>query len=221
VKRFAVPLVIFGSLAVLVALFLLLRSITAAPAEPVSTATKPRPVEVAGPAPAPAAPTIWDQDTPTPKPVTNPKVNRTSGDLAPALPSAPTVASEGSSDAPPGTRANTKNLHYGTKQLNERIALNAPHVQACLNGTKATGEVTLTFVAAQKPDKVVIEQADADREKSTVKDEALLECLAKTSTKIVLDGLPREAPAIFVTRVMTLEDGTLTGDRSADFSYIR
>lgn len=218
-KRFAVPLVIAGSLAVLVALFMLLRAITStSPAAPV-TATPPRPTETASAAPAPA-PTM---PSPAPAPGAQaptraeprPTAPRNIWDEPPAPPAG------GSSDALPGTRANTKNLHFGLPQLREKIAANAPHVQQCLKGSSASGEATLTFIVAQRAGKIIIEQTDVDRDKTTVQDEPLLECLHKTAEKIQLDGLPREAEAIIVTRVMTLQDGSLAEDKPLKFSYLR
>jgi len=217
VKRFAVPLVIVGSLAVLAALVIMLRSITStAPLAPVTVAPPPKASPGATTAPAP---------TPTPRPgmVTPvPQARPRSEDRPPALPSiggdmAPTLGS----DAPPGTKLNTKNLHFGLPQLREKIAANAPHVTACLGGSKPTGEATLTFIVAQKAGKIIVEQTDVDRDKTTLQDEALLECLHKTAQKIQLDGLPREAEAIIVTRVLTLQDGAITEDKPTKFSYLR
>jgi len=52
-------------------------------------------------------------------------------------------------------------------------------------------------------------------------DGALLEGMSNATKLIELDWLPREAPAIMVTRETAIEDGQVTADKPLKFSYIR
>ncbi len=209
-----------GSLAVLAALVVLLRAITStAPAAPAVTRRDPAPKQTQ------TTPTSRLSEPPTTSaPAPLPSVPRSRVEAPPSLPQVPDSWSSpaaGSSDAPPGTRFNTKNLHFGNPQLREKIAANAPHIAACVAGTKLSGDATLTFVVAQRAGKYVVEQTDVDRDKSTIKDDSLLECLHKAALQMQFDGLPREAEAIVVTRGVTLVDGAVTDDHLVTFSYIR
>lgn len=209
---------IVGSLAVLAALVLLLRAITStAPAAPVTQAPAARPTSsqttTVGPAPSPSAPATR---TPAPLPQARPRAE----DSRPSQPNLAPIETA-NDDAPPGTMLNTKGLHFGLPHLREKITANAPHVIACIGSSKPTGDATLTFIVAQRADKFIIEQSDADHEASTIKDEKLLECLTTASAKIQIDGLPREATAIYVTRILSLKDGAIADDKPLKFSYIR
>jgi len=221
VKRFAVPLVIAGSLAVLIALVVLLRSITAeSTAEPVVTATpKPGATEttgISGP-----APTV-ETGVPQWKPQARPKIESGTTPSTPS-PSGDSWANGGGggSEAPPGTKLNTKNLHFGLPALREKIAENTPKLAACMGGKRPTANVTMTFIVGQKAGKLEVEQVDIDGEKTTLTDEGLLECMSNATKSIKLEGLPREAPAIMVTRETAIEDGQVTADKPLKFSYIR
>lgn len=220
-KRFAVPLVIAGSLAVLIALVVLLRSITAeTTGEPAVTATPPRstePTGITGP-----APTV-ETGVPAWKPQARPKIETSSTPSAPSTSGGDSWAAGGvgNSDAPPGTKLNTKNLHFGLPALREKIAANTPKLAACMGGKRPTANVTMTFIVGQKAGKVEVEQVDIDGDKTTLTDESLLECMSNATKSIQLDGLPREAPAILVTRETAIEDGQVTADKPLKFSYIR
>lgn len=217
-KRFAVPLVIVGSLAVLAALVVLLRAITAdSPAAPAPAATAPPPpaTPTVTATPSPAAPT---EAPPVPAPSQPPK---TRTEQRPSLPTSGAPVADTGSDAPPGTRANTKGLQYGLPHLRERIAANTAQVTACMGGKRPTGDVSLQFIVAQHAGKYVVEQVDVDGEQTTVQDDALLDCMMNATKKIELDGLPREAAAIMVTRVTSVADGAVTTDKPLKFSYIR
>ena len=218
-KRFAVPLVIAGSLTILVALLWLLRSITStAPAAPVATV----PPRTAEPAPSTPPPSM-------PAPGTAPSVPHTApastGERMPTLPaggeSPPSTAGGSSDDAPPGTKLNTKNLHLGMPALREKIAANTSQVAACLVGKRSTGEVSLTFIAGKKANQIEVEQTDVDGEKTTIDDQGVLDCIMAATRSIRLDGLPRDAPAIMVYRSISLQDGKITDDKPTKFSYIR
>jgi hypothetical protein len=124
-------------------------------------------------------------------------------------------------NGPPGTRFNTKNLHYGLDQLIVKIGANTPQVTACVGGKRPTAKVSLQFIVAHKAGKYLVEQVDIDADNTTLEDQALLECMMKATKTIELDGLPREAPAIIVTRVTTFADGAVTEDKPLKFSYLR
>lgn len=132
------------------------------------------------------------------------------------------ASAAGSSDeAPPGTKLNTKNLHFGMPALREKIAGNTSQVAACLVGKRSTAEVTLTFIAGKRADQIEVEQTDIDGEKTTLDDQAVLDCMMAATRTIRLDGLPREAAAIMVYRTISLRDGKVTEDLPTKFSYIR
>jgi hypothetical protein len=90
-----------------------------------------------------------------------------------------------------------------------------------MGGKRPTANVTMTFIVGQKAGKLEVEQVDIDGEKTTLTDEGLLECMSNATKSIKLEGLPREAPAIMVTRETAIEDGQVTADKPLKFSYIR
>lgn len=223
-KRFAVPFVIAGSVVVLIALFVLLRSITSgttptpppttkAPESPTATAAPELP-SVPGRSPAPSGGSSLAHMLRPHK-----RAADSEGTTGTA-PSATDERPEERGDGPPATRFNTKNLQFGMTQIREQIAGNAPQIAACIGSNKPTGKATLTFIVAHRGDKYVIEQSDYDREGSTVQDEALLDCFAKAANAMQFQGLPREADAIIVTRSIGIDSGAVTEDK-ATFSYIR
>jgi hypothetical protein len=105
--------------------------------------------------------------------------------------------------------------------LREKIAGNTSRIAACLSGQRATAEVALTFIAGKRADRIEIEQADIDADKTTLVDQAVLECMTAATRTIRLDGLPREATAILVYRSISLQNGEIIADRPTTFSYIR
>ncbi len=217
-KRFVVPLVIGGSLTVLVALLLLLRSITSTePSEPVATVpARERPV---GSAPTTSMPTTPASGTPTP---VFPAAPANTGERMPALPAGQSgIQSAGSDDAPPGTKLNTKNLHLGMPALREKIAGNTSQIASCVAGKRSSGEIMVTFIAGNRANRIEIEQTDIDGETTTIDDQPVLDCMMAATRSIRLDGLPREAEAIMVYRSISLQDGKITDDKPTKFSYIR
>jgi hypothetical protein len=143
---------------------------------------------------------------------------RASEDGAPSVPSDPSP--------PPATRANTKNLHFGGTQLRAQTAAVEPLVKKCVEadvaaGHSPTGKATLTYIVAQRDDRVAVEETGVDEEKTTLQGPELLECLHNTSRSMKFEGLPREAEALIVTRSVTLERGKLTENRHVGFSYLR
>nr|MDQ3367699.1 hypothetical protein [Myxococcota bacterium] len=140
---------------------------------------------------------------------------------APGL--APTPANDGPA---PASRENTKNLHYGVTQIRAQIAAVEPQVRACLEragggGAKHSGNATLTFIVAQKPDRVVIEDTGVVDDKTTLLDAPLVECLRETARAMKFEGLPREAEGIVVTREVSVDNGALVENKYLSFSYLR
>ena len=218
-KRFAVPLFLAAGLAVLIALGVLLRSVSREVTPDPVTAQPPERVSTASPAsPSPARPSTGTGPVPSmarPRsPERAPEAERPD-ERPPSLPS--------SDDAPPGTRYNTKNLQYGIVQLREKITANSPQLAECVraSGTRPTGNATVTFIVADRAGKILVEQADVDHDATTLTDDKLLQCFTTATSGMVFDGLPREAPAIVVTRTIALQDGTVVEDKPAKFSYLR
>ena len=114
-----------------------------------------------------------------------------------------------------------KGLQYGIPHMRERIAANTAQMTACIGSKRPTAEVSLQMIVALHGGKYVVEQVDVEGEKTTLQDEALLDCMMNASKKIQLDGLPREASAILITRVTTLAEGAITDDKPLKFSYLK
>lgn len=210
---------IAGSLAVLAALFVLLRAVTSEsstseeqPGQP-TTATTPESTPSSTPSPPSSAPSSGRSTDPTP-----PKHSEQRPSLP--LPSGSTPADTGD-DGAPGTRFNKKNLHYGLDQLITKIAANTPQVTACMGSKRPTAKVSLQFIVAHKAGKYLVEQVDVDSDQTTLEDQALLDCMMTATKTIELEGLPRDAKAIIVTRVTTIAEGAVTEDMPLKFSYLR
>jgi hypothetical protein len=219
-RRVVLPLVIVATMAVLAGLVLLWRSISA---ESAPATAEPRPVQVASGAPPPPAPTGAPAMRAPERPALAPRGSQPSvtsgGGASPALPS-----SDG--EAAPATRANTKNLEWGVTQMRAQVAANEPKVVECLaqaaaTGDRPSGDATLTFIAARRGDKIVIEDTSVDHDATTIASEPLLECLHATSKSMTFAGLPREAEAVFITRTVKVEAGGLVENKLVKFSYIR
>lgn len=213
-------MMIIGGVAVLGALLFLFHAISSeSPAATVTATPGERP---AAPTAAPSAPTTPSFGTPAARPTPlKPRVE-SSGERGGGGGSPPPALSE--EDAPPATRLNTKNMNWGAPQIRELIAANEPHVKECIRtsgGGRESGEAVTTYIVAQRGDKVVIEETSADSDKTTLKNEALVECLHKTAMHMKFVGLPRQADAIIVTRSITLADGALADDKMVKFNYIR
>jgi hypothetical protein len=216
-RRYAVPIVIVGSMALLGALLLLWKAIaTDAPAPEVSVG--PRSPEPGAAAPAGTAPPRG----PTAR-APLPLVPRRGGESAapaphdPASPP-PTLAQD---DGPPGTMLNTKNLHFGVPQMRALIDATGPQVRECLRAAGgASGEATLTFIVAKRGERYVVEDTGVDDDATTLQGEGLLECLHATSRALVFQGLPREATAVIVTRRVSADKGNLVDNEMLKFSYI-
>jgi len=218
-RRFAVPLVIVASTTVLVGLVFLWRSISAESApvkvDPrVPTAPTPQPATTSPS--APSVPAIRAPAAAPPRPRVESAEPR-SGDAPPTLES---------DSAPPGTKLNTKNLQWGITQMRAQVAANEPKVVECLqqaatSGQRPTGDATLTFIAAKRGDKIVIEDTNIDGDGTTLQGDALLDCLHTTSKAMTFEGLPREAEAVFITRSVKVENGGLVENKLVKFSYIR
>jgi hypothetical protein len=220
-RRYAGPLVIVATMAVLAGLVLLWRSISAdtapATAAPRTTEAEPGAPSLTQPSGVPA---MRAPERPA---------------LAPRGPAAPTLATGGGpagapavdgDGAAPATKANTKNLEWGLTQMRAQVAANEPKVVECLaqaaaTGDKPSGDATLTFIAARRGDKIVIEDTSVDHDATTIASEPLLECLHATSKSMTFAGLPREAEAVFITRTVKVDAGGLVENKLVKFSYIR
>lgn len=217
---------IVGSAAVLIALLVLLRSITSGPAAtpaPTSRPADPPPTNST----APSVPTLSRHEGSSSSggnslaQMFRPHKRPAAGEAAPSAPASDERTPEERGDGPPATRYNTKNLQFGLPQLKDKIAGNTPQIAACIGGARPTGKATMTFIVAHRGGEYVVEQSDYDRDASTVQDETMLDCFAKAANTMQFDGLPREADAIVVTRTIELENGAVTSDRPSNFSYIR
>ncbi len=204
-------------------LVVLWKSINAESAPVTASPHAPRPAaEPAAPAPAPKTTTAPAIRAPAP-PVLPSRHAEPAESSTVDTRSMPTL---GSDEPPPGTRANTKHLEWGVTQMRALIEANAGKVNECLaqaaaNGDRPTGDATLTFIAARRGDKIVIEDTSVDSEGTTLKSDALLDCLHQTSKAMTFEGLPREAAAVFITRSVSVENGTLAANKFVKFSYIR
>lgn len=222
-RRPSVWLMFAGAAGLLVALVLLWNS-TRSEALPLDArpTTTERETESASPAPS----------TPTgPGPAA--RVGRRAAPLVTGIPSAAARPSDSapaletsSDDAPPASRGNTKNLHFGGTQLRAQNAAVEPLVRACVEkamvaGARPTGTAVLTYVVAKHGDKVQVEDTSFDSEQTTLHDDRLVECLHQTAKAMKFEGLPREAEGLVVTRTVTLENGELTEYKHVGFSYLR
>lgn len=136
---------------------------------------------------------------------------------------APVLAND---DAPPASRENTKNLHFGGTQLRAQNVAVKPLVEKCVQeaaekGVTPTGEATLTYIVVRQGEKVVVEDTGIDDSKTTLQAPALLDCMRETARKMTFEGLPREAEGLVVTRSVTLEAGKIVDYEHVGFSYLR
>lgn len=127
---------------------------------------------------------------------------------------------------PPATRENTKNLQWGTTQLNAQNLAVQPLVEKCIadagdKGVKPSGTATLTYIVVDKGGKVVVEDTGFDDSKTTLQAPELVDCMRETARAMKFEGLPREAEGLVVTRSVTLEAGKLVGYKQVSFSYLR
>lgn len=226
-SRPSVWLIVAGATVLLLALVLLWKSTRSGAVEMHATgsarATAPTggTATPTGPTPAPTGPATRVGRRPArtaPAGIPSPSSPRPS-ESAPAMP-------ESSDDAPPATRGNTKNLHFGGPQLRAQAAAVEPLVRACVEkamvaGAHPTGTALLTYVVAQRGDKVEVEDTGFDSEKTTLKQDALVECLHQTAKGMKFEGLPREAEGLYVTRSITLENGAISEYKHVGFSYLR
>jgi hypothetical protein len=226
-RRYAVPLVITGSLVVLGAGFLLLKTISASPAEPPPTTAPHQPTASTEPRPATQAPAASRSRIPLPGPPRRRDPGAVSSTDSTGTGGPPPTLQE--EQGPPGTRWNTKNLEFGSRQLRAQIAANTEKIRECVrdSGLTPSGDATLTFIVGKQQDKTthedayVVEQTNLERDATTLQGEALLECMQQAATAMHFVGLPREADAIIVTRAVKLVDGQVAEDKYVKFSYIR
>lgn len=128
--------------------------------------------------------------------------------------------------APPATRGNTKNLHFGGTQLRAQTAAVRPLVEKCIadaaaKGIAPTGTASLTYIVAQHGDKVSVEDTGIDESNTTLQAPELVDCMRETARAMKFEGLPREAEGIVATRSVTLEAGKLVDYKHVTFSYLR
>jgi hypothetical protein len=126
-------------------------------------------------------------------------------------------------NAPPATRGNTKNLHFGGAQLRTQAEAVRPLVEKCVTekGQGANGATVLTYVVAKHGDKVQVEDTGIDDDKTTLQSTELLDCLRETARNMSFEGLPREASGLVVTRSVKVESGKLVEYKHVGFSYLR
>lgn len=129
-------------------------------------------------------------------------------------------------NAPPATRANTKNLQFGGTQLRAQTAAVRPLVEKCIadaaaKGISPSGTATLTYIVTQKGDKVIVEDTGIDESKTSLQAPELVDCMRETARAMKFEGLPREAEGIVATRSVTLESGKLVDYKHVTFSYLR
>lgn len=218
--RPSIVLMSAGGAALLVGLVLLWRStqVDAPPGEPATrpaeTTTEVTPAAPAMPTVRPAARTGKSGTPPAAAP------SRGTPGPAPSLTPAPELTE---SDDP---SSNHDNLHFGGKQLRAQHAAVEPLVRQCVEnavaaGLKPTGTAVLTYIVAKQGDKYEIEDTSYDSEKTTLKNEELVECLHQTAKAMKFVGLPRRSKALVVTRSVTLENGAIGEYKHVTFSYLR
>jgi hypothetical protein len=216
-QRSALMMLGGGTVAVLVALFLLWQSMRSEGA--------PHPVEPPAPSqPSAAAPTAASNTpSPTAAPVTRQptSVSATAG-RAPTLTPAPAATQThelAPVDAPQHPFLKNNPWIAQTKAVE-------PLVRECIDkavaaGVRPTGTAMLTYIVAKHGDKYEIEDTGIDDDKTTIQNPALLECLHQTSKAMKFEALPRDAHATIAARSVTLQDGKLTESRHVTFSYLR
>ena len=222
-RRSSSLLAVAGGIAVLAMLFVLWRltRLALAPVEPGA----PSAPETEAPAPEVVAP-----GTPAPRGV----LPLPRAPIRPGEPRDPAPAADRGPDRPaldddrpaPGTPENMTNLHFGSPQFKAQIAAVEPQLKECLQRAAATGHTpsgsaSLTFILIQKPGKVVVDGTGIDADKTTLENEALVECMRDTANAMTFAGLPREAEGVVVTRLVSVERGALTENRYVTFSYLR
>jgi hypothetical protein len=213
--------VIVGSLGVLAALVMLWRSISTESAASPSQSRAPVVAGEPSPTPAPniAAPTPGESPAATRYAL--PEIRRRKEEAPTESSGDRPSVSDGGDDA---TKA--KPSPFGLTHMRAQVAAIEPKVNECLaqaqaRGDKPTGDATLTFIAAKQGDKIIIESPGYDHEATTLKNEALVECLQGTSQAITFEGLPRDANGVFVTRTVKVENGALVENKLVKFSYMR
>jgi hypothetical protein len=216
--RHSIVLMVAGTAAVLVALVVLWRSIrsdTAAPALPMQS--QERAAQPTPPATTPSSPTA--ARTPNRAPASGVSAGPRP---VPAMPAPAPTAPD--TQAPP--RDNNQGLEFGGKQLHAQTKAVEPLVRECvekaaITGVRPTGSAMLTYIVAKRGDTFKIEDTGIDNEKTTLDNEALLECLHQTAKAMKFEGLPRGAQEIYAARRVTLENGKITEYRHVTFSYLR
>jgi hypothetical protein len=217
--RPSVLLMFAGTAGVLVALFLLWQSIRSdgpPPAPAQTTASEPTAAPIT-PAPSTPGPTAARVPKPPPSP------GSTGTGPSPTLPST-SPASPTAEQAPPLDP--TKNLHFGGTQLRAQTKAVEPLVRECVEkaaiaGARPSGTAMLTYHVAKRGDALEVEATGIDNEKTTIENEALLECLHQTAKAMKFVGLPRDAQEIYAARRVTLENGKVTEYKHVTFSYLR
>ena len=91
--------------------------------------------------------------------------------------------------------------------------------KAAITGAKQSGVALLTYMVAIHGDKITVDETGFDSEKTTLKNESLVQCLHETSKAMTFEGLPRNAKEIWVSRQVTLENGKLVENKHVSFSY--
>lgn len=221
-RRFSVPLVIVGSAGLLLALVMLWRSISmeseASPSTP-QEPLQPGAIATQQPAPAPSLGGPIGARPPLPeiRRRTEERANEPTGDR-------PALGSETALDQTTDKSSNA--IQFGLPQMRAQVAANEPKLNECLaqaqaRGDTGSGDATLTFIATKKGDKIVIEDTGVDHDATTIKNDALVDCLHATSKALTFEGLPRNANGVFVTRTVKVENGTLVENKLVKFSYLR
>ncbi|HEX5057896.1 MAG TPA: hypothetical protein VFV99_00995 [Kofleriaceae bacterium] len=141
-----------------------------------------------------------------------------------SAPAAPSVRPEDLPYSP--AQHENEGIDFGARQLKAQTAAVEPLVRECVDkaviaGQHPTGTAMLTYIVAQRGDKFVIETTSADGEKTTLPQEALVECLHQTAKAMKFEGLPKGAHEIYAMRSVTIEDGKITEYKHVSFSYLR
>jgi hypothetical protein len=211
-------LIVAGGAALLIALVLLYQSTRsdAVPLRAAAPTTSDRTEAPSAPAPS-AAVAAPDRPVAPPKP-SAPVV------AAPPAPRLENILPSAATEPAPGT--SNEGIHFGAPQLQTQTKAVEPLVRECVEkaavtGDRSSGTAIVTYVVAKRGDKYVVEDPGTEPDKTTVQNDALLECLAGTAKAMKFEGLPRGANEIYVTRKVTLEGGKLTDYKHVAFSYLR
>ena len=183
----------------------------------------PRPPPPEQPAPraaiaAPIAPAL----PPAPAPVVPPPTPVPQRSFAAMVPRISLVASPSMR----ATQGESKPPIANKATLRAQAAAVQPQIVACADqasaaGYRANGTARLWYIVAPHPDgKVVIESAGTEDDKTTIDNQALLDCLKDTANAMQFTYAP-DTWAVYAWREVKFTDGKLVENKFLDFHYLK